>query len=932
MDKGAHFHRSDFQVHTPRDLRWTGPNATTDDERIAYARNLVAACRARGLQAIAITDHHCMAFVPWIQKAALEETGDDGASLDPSERLVVFPGMELTLGVPCQAILLLDADFPPDFFNQILTALTIDQAPPEEAKTRVVSQLTHVQTVKQLKEELDKHSWLRGRYTVLPNVSGEGQHSLLRVGQHAKYAEMPWVGGYSDGEVSKLKVGTVNILAGKEKAWGNKRIAVIQTSDTRRSDHQTLGVPSTWIKWARPTAEALRQACLAQESRISLEAPRIPDTYIATVSVTNSAFLGPVDLDLNRQYSALIGGRGTGKSTLLEYIRWALCDQPPPGDEDGTPNYQGRRLRLIDGTLKALNASVEVTYVLNGVPHVVRRAALDGAVHLKIDGGSFAPCAEDEVRALLPIQAYSQKQLSDVSVRVEELTRFITAPIKSDLDRIARNASDKANHVRELYTTRQRHRDLSRQLASREFERRSIMVQAEAVRVSLAGLSDADRALLAEEPQYKAAASAVAGWQAGAGTLAEKASELLRIAAMQKAALPPAPEMPTAYKDTLDAVREDYVRMLETAMQVLETVERTASVIRTGEGADGVWATWEIARRSFQSRYAEALTRSSSHSEKVAQLAVLESRLSDLDNDSTRIRETIATLASAEAGYAQARDEWLEALGNRDTLIDQECAALTARSGGLIRVHVSRYANAEAFVAALRQMLSGSRVQGAKIEALGAAITGLQDRADAWTGVLAELERLADFRSEQVQGEARPAAPLLTRCGLTANDLDRIADTLQPEAWLNLSLIPLASVPVYEFRAREDEYIPFRNASAGQQATALLKTMLNQPGPPLLIDQPEEDLDNPVMLEVVNQIWTAKRIRQVVFASHNANLVVNGDAELVAWFDHRTTGDQSRGTIQGVGAIDVEEARAAIKRIMEGGEAAFTLRREKYGF
>jgi type III restriction enzyme len=51
MDKGAHFHRSDFQVHTPRDLRWTGPNATTEDERNAYARDLVTACRTRGLQA-----------------------------------------------------------------------------------------------------------------------------------------------------------------------------------------------------------------------------------------------------------------------------------------------------------------------------------------------------------------------------------------------------------------------------------------------------------------------------------------------------------------------------------------------------------------------------------------------------------------------------------------------------------------------------------------------------------------------------------------------------------------------------------------------------------------------------------------------------------------------------------------------------------------
>ena len=60
--------------------------------------------------------------------------------------------------------------------------------------------------------------------------------------------------------------------------------------------------------------------------------------------------------------------------------------------------------------------------------------------------------------------------------------------------------------------------------------------------------------------------------------------------------------------------------------------------------------------------------------------------------------------------------------------------------------------------------------------------------------------------------------------------------------------------------------------------------------------------------------------------------MVNGDAELVAWCEYRKAGDQSGGKIAGEGAIDVPLVRDAIKRIMEGGEAAFNLRREKYGF
>ena len=144
--------------------------------------------------------------------------------------------------------------------------------------------------------------------------------------------------------------------------------------------------------------------------------------------------------------------------------------------------------------------------------------------------------------------------------------------------------------------------------------------------------------------------------------------------------------------------------------------------------------------------------------------------------------------------------------------------------------------------------------------------------------------------------------------------------------------MPVGDSPVFEFRAREEDYIPFENASAGQQATALLKALLNQPGPPLIIDQPEEDLDNPVILEVVEQVWRAKSVRQLIFASHNANLVVNGDAELVVWCDHRKRGDHSRGMIAGQGAIDIPQICTAIKKVMEGGETAFKLRRDKYGF
>jgi type III restriction enzyme len=447
IDKGAHYHRCDFQVHSPRDLQWTGADCVTDEDRMAYATKLVEACREKGLTAIAITDHHDMAFIPFVKRAALAETDTNGALLQPEQRLIVFPGIELTLAVPCQAILVLDADFEENRFGAILTALAINPAADADAKTAPTVRLENIHSLKALKEKLDEQTWLRDRYIVYPNVTGEGKFSLLRNGMMAKYKEMPFVGGYVDGAVADLRPGPVSILAGRDKAWGNKRIACIQTSDNRREDHADLGTHTSWVKWANPTAEALRQACLAQESRISHDDPKLPSVVVSSISVTNSQFLGPIDLAFNPQYNTLIGGRGTGKSTILEYLRWALCDQPPATDDPDAPNYQSRRSRLIENTLRPLGSTVDVTFTVNDVTHVVRRDSKDGSLLIKVGADEMRPCSEAEVRSLLPVLAYSQKQLSDVSVRTDELARFITAPIRMELTQLDRRISEKEERI-----------------------------------------------------------------------------------------------------------------------------------------------------------------------------------------------------------------------------------------------------------------------------------------------------------------------------------------------------------------------------------------------------------------------------------------------------------------------------------------------------
>ena len=165
-------------------------------------------------------------------------------------------------------------------------------------------------------------------------------------------------------------------------------------------------------------------------------------------------------------------------------------------------------------------------------------------------------------------------------------------------------------------------------------------------------------------------------------------------------------------------------------------------------------------------------------------------------------------------------------------------------------------------------------------------------------------------------------------------NIQRIVELFSPDKWLAMLTQEIEFEPHFFYSTGNEmqDIIPFSEASAGQQATALLSVLLNQEGSPLLIDQPEDDIDNRAINDIIENIWKAKNKRQLIFTSHNANLVVNGDAELVICCDYKESSQQTQGKIKYEGAIDNPEIKKEITLIMEGGEKAFKLRKEKYGF
>jgi hypothetical protein len=130
-------------------------------------------------------------------------------------------------------------------------------------------------------------------------------------------------------------------------------------------------------------------------------------------------------------------------------------------------------------------------------------------------------------------------------------------------------------------------------------------------------------------------------------------------------------------------------------------------------------------------------------------------------------------------------------------------------------------------------------------------------------------------------------------------------------------------------RSPDGSFKPIETGSIGQKSTAILSLLLSAGDQPIIIDQPEDDLDNQYVYNVVVDLLRRRKFsRQVIIATHNANIPVNGDAELIV-----ALGVQDQlGVVLGAGSIDRPEIKNLVSTIMEGSAEAFRLRRERYGY
>lgn len=118
--------------------------------------------------------------------------------------------------------------------------------------------------------------------------------------------------------------------------------------------------------------------------------------------------------------------------------------------------------------------------------------------------------------------------------------------------------------------------------------------------------------------------------------------------------------------------------------------------------------------------------------------------------------------------------------------------------------------------------------------------------------------------------------------------------------------------------------------SVGQKGTVYLKMMLATEAfsKPIIFDQPEDDLDNEfIMSNLIDLFKDLKKYRQVIIVTHNANLVINADAEQII------IANNDKGKLKYIsGSLENENINNKICEILEGGKIAFEKRRNKYKY
>lgn len=603
--------------------------------------------------------------------------------------------------------------------------------------------------------------------------------------------------------------------------------------------------------------------------------------YIKRLTVEQEGFLAGADIEFVPGLNVIIGARGTGKTSVIELIRYCLGAGGFTDDAVDRGTQQARA--ILQGGAVSLELDGEAG------PHSFTRSANGQLTATSPNLPRCTVLAQNEVEAV-GAQATGRMHLIDRyrsrtrahDGEVERLgleLRSLTAQIQA----VLAEGSNLTQQVQEAEA-------VSADLRTAREAQEQLLAQAQA--------SDADRknlAALEEASNRLASRSALVSDSIGTvGALSRQLNGIIEatsITILQDSSADDA-DLVAASDHVATALNSIRLAINELSTATRRLNSAAESDAQTRRGIDETSRRLRQALDAVQSGIGMASRRVQQLEERLGQLTALTQRLQERRAKYVEVRAT--------------RDQAFERLDAvRDSIfVEREEVAneINATLGPQIRATVLRSARLNAYESAIVTALRG---------------TGIH------YNVLAPQIARAVSPFELVKwAEEANISELKTSLGVTEERAVAIVSALRGGGTADIIACEIEDDVVLELLDGH-EYKPTDRLSIGQRCTVILPVLLGQHGDPLLVDQPEDHLDNAFVADTLVAALNRRAPGdQFIFTSHNANIPVLGEADRIIVMDS----DGDRGYVPIAGKLDDPKIVEAINKIMEGGREAFARR------
>ena len=360
----------------------------------------------------------------------------------------------------------------------------------------------------------------------------------------------------------------------------------------------------------------------------------------------------------------------------------------------------------------------------------------------------------------------------------------------------------------------------------------------------------------------------------------------------------------------LDTVQSKLLEKVKAAGQSIEAAvaDATTAVAR-------IKAEWTPKQKAAEEQYQKTLKELKGEGHDAAKFVTYKNQLERLKPKEVQLTTRKKTLAKLQKARREVLAKWEAAKAEDFRELQRAARKVSRRLKDRVRVNVRTSASLDELEMVIRKHCSGN---------LSQALERLRN---------AEHLNLTDLGAAILEGS--PA--LVSKYGFSQVSAERIAQGGTALA-LEVEECELPAEAVLELNVGVEfaqTWKELDQLSTGQKATAVLLLLLLESDAPLIVDQPEDDLDNRFIAElVVPTMREEKRKRQFIFSTHNANIPVLGDAEQIVGLTPVVEGGVEHATIPDelCGSIDTPAVKELVKELLEGGQEAFEFRRQKYGF